>query len=58
MKTNMPCPFKHNYKLVNNRYKNGKQVIENGEWVTEKVCEKCGEVYKDNKLLCTKKETN
>ena len=36
-----PCKYKHDYKLYNNRYKNGKPVIKGGEWVTEWVCSKC-----------------
>ena len=37
----MPC-IKHNYREVNNRYKNGKPVISGGEWVTETKCKDCG----------------
>jgi hypothetical protein len=39
----MPC-IKHEFVLVNNRYKDGKPVTKGGEWVTEKKCSKCGEV--------------
>lgn len=38
------CKYKHNYRLVNNRYKNGKPVIKGGEWKTEKRCEKCNKL--------------
>jgi hypothetical protein len=37
-----PC-IVHHFILVNNRYDKGREVLEGGEWVTEKVCEKCGE---------------
>lgn len=37
--------IKHNYISVNNRYKDGKPVIEGGIWVTEKKCDKCGELF-------------
>jgi hypothetical protein len=36
--------IRHTFRLVNNRYdEKGEHVIEGGKWVTEKVCEKCGE---------------
>lgn len=37
--------IQHNYILVNNRYLNGKPVIEGGEWITEKKCQVCGELF-------------
>lgn len=41
--------IKHNFRLVNNRYDDkGRHVIEGGTWVTEKVCNKCGEVFEDD----------
>lgn len=44
----MTC-LKHNYRPVNNRYKDGKLVIEGGEWVTEIRCEKCDKVFEEPK---------
>ena len=43
--------IKHNYILVNNRYKDGKPVIEGGIWITEKKCKVCGEVWKEPAYL-------
>jgi aspartate carbamoyltransferase regulatory subunit len=43
---NMPC-IKHNYHPVNNRYKDGKPVIEGGEWVTEIRCEVCDKKFEE-----------
>jgi hypothetical protein len=37
---------KHEYRYVNNRYdKNGKMVIQGGEWKTERMCAKCDDVF-------------
>jgi aspartate carbamoyltransferase regulatory subunit len=44
----MKC-IKHNYRPVNNRYKNGKRVIEDGEWVTEIRCEVCDKKFEEPK---------
>jgi hypothetical protein len=43
---NMTC-LKHNYRPVNNRYKNGKRVIEGGEWITEIRCEICDKKFEE-----------
>jgi aspartate carbamoyltransferase regulatory subunit len=43
---NMPC-IKHNYRQVNNRYKDGKQVTSGGEWVTEIRCEVCDKKFEE-----------
>lgn len=41
-----PCQIKHEYHLVNNRYdKDGNQAVQGGEWITEKRCKKCGELF-------------
>lgn len=38
--------IKHNYQLVNNRYdEQGNNVEEGGEWRTEKKCLECGELF-------------
>ena len=39
-----PC-IKHNYVPVNNRYKDGKPVIEGGTWLTEIRCEVCDKKF-------------
>jgi hypothetical protein len=41
-----PC-IKHNYRPVNNRYKDGKIDVENGEWVTEIRCEVCNKKFEE-----------
>ena len=48
-KDNMKPCIKHNYRPVNNRYKNGKRVIEGGEWVTEIRCEVCDKKFEEPK---------
>lgn len=39
--------LKHSYRPVNNRYKNGKEVTEGGEWVTEIRCENCDKKFEE-----------
>jgi hypothetical protein len=46
----MTC-LKHSYRLVNNRYKDGKPVIEGGEWVTEIRCEVCDKKFEEPKWI-------
>ena len=41
---------KHTYKLVNNRYLNGKPVITGGTWITEKICD-CGKKFIEPKWI-------
>ena len=44
------CKIRHNFKLVNNHYKNGKPDTENfstGEWRTENKCTECGYIIKE-----------
>jgi len=41
-----PC-IKHNYRQVNNRYKDGKQVTSGGKWVTEIRCEVCDKKFEE-----------